>query len=309
MKKIGIGIIVLVLCGIIVSGFIYVPIQKYYPVHKSFFNAVNDFYNPAGWNKWYKGTIQNNTLTKNGSFSIKTKDGAIEIKNSGGYSFTITENKGQQKQYYNCVFQPTFKNDSCGMFVVYKKSLLKTVFPFLSGSSSFENQIVQFKEYMENDLLYYGYSINLGQVEDSSVLFIQKKMPLNNYLQTLSIFHSELDSFAHANKRKILQPPIVHFSVLPKDSIGIMVGVAVDNNTAPENSGIQKADMPTKGRMLTGQFKGKFAERNLLYKAMDNYMRDYHLRQVAFEFEKYMDNKFPSDDSSEVNIKLYFPVY
>ncbi|MDR0793174.1 MAG: hypothetical protein LBE82_07680 [Chitinophagaceae bacterium] len=309
MKKIGIGVMALVLCGIIISGFVHVSVQKYYPVHKYFFNAANNFYDPAIWNKWYRGNIENSTLAKDGSFIIKTQDRTIEVKNSGGYDFAITENKGNQKKYYYCVFQPSARNDSCGVYVRYEKTLLNALFPFLSSSADFDKQIPQFKNYMEDDFLYYGYHINIGQVEDTAVLFILKKVPVNNYLQALNAFYAKLDSFVRANNRKILQPPIVHFAEFAKDSIGLMIGVAVDNNNVPEDSVVHKADMPPKGRMLIGLYKGKFAERTLLYKAMQNYINDYKLKQVASEFEKYMDNKLPVNDSSEINIKLYFPVY
>jgi hypothetical protein len=67
--------------------------------------------------------------------------------------------------------------------------------------------------------------------------------------------------------------------------------------------------LPGNGRLVEGNYSGKLSEKRLIYNAINSFMLDQHLKQVAQPFEQYnvADTILRADNN--INIKIYYPVF
>ena len=100
----------------------------------------------------------------------------------------------------------------------------------------------------------------------------------------------------------------ISYIPLSDDSFQITVGIPVNKSAAPGKE-INCLSLPAKGRVLVGNYEGKFSERQKIYLAMSKYMTDHTLSAPAESFERYLNDSIPTSDSSVIRIELNYPVY
>ena len=85
-------------------------------------------------------------------------------------------------------------------------------------------------------------------------------------------------------------------------------GIPVNKTVAPVK-GIQCLSLTPKGRVLVGDYEGKFSEWNVIYHSMTKYLTDHTLSIPTESFERYSNDSIPRSDSSDIRIELDYPVY
>jgi effector-binding domain-containing protein len=86
----------------------------------------------------------------------------------------------------------------------------------------------------------------------------------------------------------------------------LILGIPV-NKFVKSSEDVKCVHIP-KGRMLTGEYEGRFGERQKIYETFGKYARDHYLENVGAPFETYLNNKLPVSDSDIVHFKLYYPI-
>jgi len=115
-----------------------------------------------------------------------------------------------------------------------------------------------------------------------------------------------LSGLATVNKQ--LSRFSVSYIPLQGDSLQLTVGIPVDKIASPMDS-ISCLSLPATGRVLVGNYEGKFSDRKKIYNAMTKYLTDHHLSIPAESFERYLNDSLPTSDSSEIKMELNYPVY
>ena len=62
------------------------------------------------------------------------------------------------------------------------------------------------------------------------------------------------------------------------------------------------------GKVVVGDYHGKYSERQKVYTAMEKYIQDHALQKQVAPFERYLDNKVPAGDNDMVNMQVNYPV-
>jgi hypothetical protein len=163
------------------------------------------------------------------------------------------------------------------------------------------------KEFMETPGLYYGFPIQIKSVVDSNVAVSKMTVSSDEKFTSLPRLLKRLEQYASKHKLQVLQPPMLQFQQSGKDSLTIVMMLTL-NKPGPDENGIKCSKMPANGRMLVGRFSGKFIDRMQLAAAMDKFIFDKNLENLATNYEKYYSRPLPLNEESEVDLEMYYPI-
>ena len=95
---------------------------------------------------------------------------------------------------------------------------------------------------------------------------------------------------------------------LPNDSILFMTGIPTVTYAKPWGF-INYMQMPMGGSLATTFFKGPYKEREKVYAAMEQFVKDKELSKASLPYEMLLNNQLPSSDTSMVSLKVCYPVF
>ncbi len=303
---------------IITVFFIHIPQKKEMVIGASFNQTLNEIRLPQNWVKWHpeisrewqkdsvKCVIRTDSLNKN--FEIHIPDQSFKIKNIDALTYEITEVKNNSTSHYIYVFTPAIKGDSTIALIAGKTRLIYSLLPFLKNNLNGAIAIEKLRSFMQDDNLYYGYPIKVEKVPDTVVATKSVVISDTDAIQTMHVLAGEIQEYIKSNNLVAENYTYIYFNSSKNDSLQLFVGIPV-NKEAMVANGIECRKMPAESRIITAEFEGKFSEKQLIYQAVDRYIADKKFQKVALPFEKYDKNLLPDSDSSNIKIKIYFPVY
>jgi effector-binding domain-containing protein len=200
-------------------------------------------------------------------------------------------------------------NDSTRLIVTEKRSLLLSLLSFTPNSIAVADAD-SLKTFIETPSAYYGFPLEITGIVDTLVVAITKRVPTANRATELNNMYSMLYKAIQVNHLTVTKPIIAHYHPAGKDSVDITSAIPVASKALKGSmqNNISFMEMPPKGRMVVGYFKGKYADRTKLYNAMDRYITDKSLKKIAAAYEEYLNNQVPENDSTLVEIKICSPV-
>ena len=297
---------------VLLTCFIPVSQRTEIIIAANFDNTVEQIIHPDNWKKWYPGikeSWQSDSsgfrLTKDDiakTFTITTPRKKYVIKTITLLSYEVTENNSDR--FYLTVF-PLLSPDSTKVITKANTRLLFKLFSFLHNYSA-ESTAGGLKSFLENPIALYGFPVEIKKVTDTVYLTTNFVANKNNLFEKLPMMFSDIDGFILKNKLNIINNKDIAYATLNNDSLQVMVGIPV-NKIVTGNDHIYCMQMP-KGRMLVGQYEGRFDERQSIYRAMQKYIFDHHLSMIAQSYERYLNNRLPVADSSHIQIELYIPI-
>lgn len=188
-----------------------------------------------------------------------------------------------------------------------KTAFINTLLP-TSRQDGMANKIGEdLKVFMETPALYYGFPIQLSGVVDTNIAVLKKTVAVQEKFSVLPTLLQELKQYASTNKLTVMQPPMLQFHQAGKDSLNIVMMLAIDKQ-GPNGNNIICATMPAGGRMLVGKFSGKFADRTKLNAALEQFILDKNLENIVNSYEKYYSYPLPEHELAEINIEIYYPI-
>ncbi len=162
---------------------------------------------------------------------------------------------------------------------------------------------------MEDDSSRYGFPITLTAVKDTLILTSRRNLEREPSFADILLLLSDLRNFVAVN-RIPASSDYFYASVMSSNSdfrqLAVGIPVPAINNHL---KGFEVLKLPSKGRLLSGIYRGAYDERYKLYDAMDKYIREKRLKKVAQPLEKYYFSDTALSADTQINMSLYYPVY
>ena len=166
-----------------------------------------------------------------------------------------------------------------------------------------QSSLNNLKKLMEDVNYKYGFFIHIVPVKDT--LILTAEMPFSDSINTMTNMYQRLELFIKQNN---LPAETKYFYKTQLSDNKIAVGIPVYKPAANDNN-IKFLELPGNGRLVEGTYKGKLADKQTIYTAINNFMFDQHLKQVAQPFEQYNVTDINVNADSNINIKVYYPVF
>lgn len=302
---------------VLISAFI--PYTQTYEtnINASILDVANQINNPIYWKNWYmpfkrayesdstKYQITQNIKESKFEFAVEGK--ITNVKLFGPTLLVINANKDENT---NVVLKALFtKNDKVKLVQHLKTSLLNYWWLSLTNKKTAYNFAQNLKKYYDTPSLYYGFKIVKTGVVDTDFVTVSKTVLKTNKYTTANSLQKKLFSYAKKNNLICRNFPFLLFNTVSSDSVLVTSMLAIIDKKVKFNTEVTYFQMPKNGNMLIGYFKGEYRNRGQLYNAMDKYISRNGLTRVVNTFEKFLNNKLPTNDSSKVNLALYYPIY
>ena len=306
------SLFVFLICYLLI-GPITFNIKKGITINASIFNVINQFNDLRNWKNWHPGLIDKDsslfkysriTNAVNSSLAVREKKYTITSVNSEGISMKEEENGN--KIYQSISAFPDSFNTITHVTWIRVVSFANWIREKFSNGNEMENGLKNLKSFIEEPEKFYGFHIEIQTVSDTLVITKRAMASRNKITPTLQNLYSELTKYLQENNMTHAQR-MAGFNIRENDSVEIMAGITVEKKEPPKN-GIRYMEMP-RGRMLVGDYQGPYNNISQLYKAMDRYLVDKELKRVAMIYEKYFTDPHSKEDSAQMKIKIYYPIY
>jgi len=314
MKKFLLLVFIFLSTGIVLY---IIPITqgKTYIIKSNFDNTLSSFNKPANWEKWHPFVstlsarnfraykFMRDSLTHNFKFINSPDSMVVEAINPLLYN--IEQYNERKVSSYTYEIIPSSSTNSITVRTIEKVPLLLYLFAFPNENKG-EKSVLALKAFLENEKAFYGYNIQIEKVRDTVFAVTRLTIFKNNLFKTLPKEFSKIDTYI--KEKNLIQKNFASVSYNSKgdDSLELILGIPV-SKFANGDKDIKCVSIP-KGRMLTGNYQGKFGEREKIYETFRKYVRDHYLEDVGAPFETYLNNKLPASDSDIVQFKLYYPI-
>lgn len=295
----------------------FIPLtqQKTIVIKASFYNVYQQLANVSQWQKWRKD-IRKVYLTDSAKISNKQDTSGLKItyadfkltvKPVNGYSFQVNEQANNKVFEYVYTVLPEKSATETKITIRESVNMLHYALNGFKTKLLTETHITDFKEFMENVNLYYGYDIVKTKITDTAIIVLRRMVLAKNKFSEAQKSINLLRNFAADNGLRQTQPFIAQFLPRGNDSMRLNIGIPVNKKVAVKKP-IDYMEMPA-GNTYTAKFHGPFSEKTKIYTAIQRYFNDRHLQMPALPFETYLDNKLPLSDTSYINIRVNFPSY
>ncbi len=304
-----------IIVSLVLSLLIDVKQSQEIKIEGNFFNVLEELNAPADWKNWqvllqldYTKSPSLYHVTGDSasrSFSIKSSGHSFYIQKLSPVSFEVKQVTKGDTLFYNISVLSTVLPGYTNLLTTTSVNLFTYLFFKRERNQAFSTA-ADLKSFIENSKAYYGYSFTVEKTIDTVVVVKETNVAKNSWHHQLSSIYKSLYSFIDRNHLMIMQPKIVSFKSISNDSFQIRAGIPV-NKVSPENDDIKCLKMP-KGHILVGEYNGPYDKRRSLSTAMEKYIRNHSLDEIAVPYEKYLNDSIPETDTSVVSIKMYYPI-
>jgi effector-binding domain-containing protein len=301
---------------LVIFAICFIPFtqQKTVTVNASFFNVYQQLAKARNWEKW-RGDLRNAWLTDStkisgmqdaNGFKLNYANIRLNLNIENGYTFKIKENNGNKEFDYSYTVLAGKYQDTTSIILTEKTNGLNYLLNKLNTREASQTHITDFKNFMENPSLYYGYEITKTKVTDTNIVVLRRivlaKDKFNEAAKTLNT----LKQYVASNGLKQTQPLIAQFIPKNGDSSQVNIGLPINSKAFTKNH-IVYMMMPKNGNIYSVKFHGKFNERQKVYAVMQQFFHDKAIQAPAVPFETYLDDKLPASDTAQINIQVNFP--
>ena len=267
---------------------------------------INDLNN---WKKW-NPDLSNKNITFSGGYysdqsaTISAKQSySLHHINPLAVSFTRKINNVSKP---SLLAISSLSNDSL-TYVVWSEDI--TIFELIKRNltkiNSRQTSLDNLKKLMENINYKYGFYINIVPVKDTLLLTSEELISNKNSANVVADLYESLQSFIKKNN---LPSETKYFYKTILSNSKIAVGIPVYKRAANYQN-IKFLQLPSNGRLVEGDYSGTYYNKQKIYAAINNFMLDQHLKQVAQPLEQYIVADSNINANSNINIKIFYPVF
>jgi effector-binding domain-containing protein len=306
MKK---GIIVLVV--LILVGFIPFQQRRTVSIKSNYFDVCQQLIAAGNWKRWVpeissKAVTQIQTDTFNSGFLITTPNQAFKVKSISGNTYNVVRTLNHIDYHYTYTVVPAIKGNNTAVVIDAKTNVFKWLVSQIEQSAEPDALVLNLKSFMEDAKRYYGFTINEKNVAESYIAVKKETIATKNKYPEINKAVKGLNSFIEQNNIKAIQPIYGSYYPYKADSLQILIGIPVNKQLNPTTA-VSFMRMPG-GKVVVGDYQGKYGERQKVYAATEKYIQDHFLQKQIAPFERYLDNKVPANDSDIVNMQINYPV-
>ena len=304
-KKIVIVVILAVL--IIAFGFIPFNSKRQVVIKSSLYDIAREINDLNNWKKW--NIDLNDSIKINGSF-----DGDQSANISSTYAYTlhhlnplaVSLTRNVNGLSATSLIEIASITDTTTAVIWSERTSL---FGLTKGNKSTQYSpkidLENLKKMMEDPNRKYGFYIRIVPVKDTLILTAETELVDNGSTHMVAYLYNLLESFIKENN---LPAEKNYFYTTQLSDSKIAVGIPVYKQTNNQNN-IRFLQLPGKGRLVEGNYSGKIADKRSIYTAINNFMLDQHLKQVAQPLEQYNVADTIIQPNDNVDLKIYYPVF
>jgi effector-binding domain-containing protein len=241
---------------------------------------------------------------------LQTNDRRLDVTQYTPSFVVVQETKGSSTVYHEVFVKADSNVNKTIVVWIDNFSLLTWLREEIFPVHHTEENLQHLKNYLEDPKQYYGFDIHVGKVIDTLLLSKLDVCLKTQRNQLMASLYQQIFDYAKACNITLPAntPRMANFVELGKDSLKILVGVPV-NKKVPSAKGVTFLEMPTLGKAAIAHYSGDYKGIKKLYTAMSQYMFDNHLQQVAAPYERYLTDPRTSQDSLQMKIDLYCPLF
>ncbi|HEY6978233.1 MAG TPA: hypothetical protein VH396_18155, partial [Chitinophagaceae bacterium] len=286
MKKFLLLVLIIFSTGIVLY-FIPITQGKTYIIKSNFDNTLSSLNKPANWEKWHPfvrtlsakdfKTFQCMRDSLTHSFRFLNSPDSMVVKAINPLLYNVEQYNERSISSYAYQIIPSSSTNSITIRTIEKVPLLSYLFA-LPGENKGNESVLALKAFLENEKAFYGYNIQIEKVRDTVFAVTTLTISQNDLFKTLPKEFSRIDTYI--KEKNLIQKNFASVSYNPTgDSLELILGIPV-NKFATGNKDIKCVNIP-KGRMLTGNYRGKFGEREKIYETFRKYTHDHYLEDVG----------------------------
>ncbi len=304
--------ILIVLTGLVFLLPIRYPTSRQVRVALPINEVSPEFTQFRNWVKWFPGlqSASGTDIALSGSDSILNAPGLyLQMVNSGPDYINLKEHEGTQSRYHSIrLFADSFGFATNVKWTEYEL-LPGWLASHLLQRSSVDRNIFALKAFADDPSRFFGFKIKIMPVQDTLVMTMNTISHKKDALKSLAGLYEEMHDFLEKNHTHAddSRYPLGGFQRHGNDSMVVMAGLPVRQKIVSGNN-IKYLEMPAGGKMLVGEYEGRYSRIRELYKAMDRYKLIRNLVPVASPFERYIISPLNGADSLHVKIELFYPI-
>lgn len=302
-------LVIVPIVAVFVCGFIPVTKSDSFKINAPFDNVYRELISPKNWLSWQQELKQVNQNqvkidSDRAGFRITGPTITVDVQQMGLGNFAITQTQGDKAHSFNYALIPDSKTNKSLVTVNDKTNLFGCLAGLIIKSHD-SPPLAGLKTFMEDTRQYYGFIIR-KELTEKKLIAVERNTFLSAQLfRQAGEMLIRLNDFIKKNKLEITSPLQMQYVAVTKDSTQVMMGFPV-NKVLSASHGVQFMTMP-QSRILVGYFNDSYKNKEKLYNAMRQYMRDNFIHPMIQPFERFDNNKLPASDSSVVNMQLIVP--
>ena len=309
MKRLVLSILLLL---IVIAAISLIPFNKQVTIkiNAPYFNCYQQLFTPGNWKKWHPDINKDSSAYKeniiSNGFKIGISGEYFLVKKQDSYNLLVTRVNNNNQLNYNFTIIPDSRGLTTSVAVTFRVNGLTWLMEIFNNDDLKNTGINSLKNYMEDVRLYYGFLIKREQTPGKMVAVKRSTFLKSDLYRQASLMQTNLDDFVLQNSLKVIYPLQLQYVSYRRDSVQIIVGLPVNKKVAIINNIAEYMNMP-RGKVLVGYFKGRYKNKEKLYKAMQLYMSDNYIHPMILPFEKFENNKLPTCDSTLVDMQVVIP--
>ncbi|MDB5134581.1 MAG: hypothetical protein JWP37_1184 [Mucilaginibacter sp.] len=313
MKRTSILFLSLLTLAIII-GFIPVNKQVIIKINAPYFNCYQQLFLSKNWKKWQpdisKSFAKDSSLCSINAiphgFTFVTPDEHILVRQQSSNVLYITKMlHGNEFNYSYSILAKDFGLTTT-IIVDFRSNIIRSLIPAFWESDLKKTTINNFKRFMENTELYYGFNIRKTFINEKKILVKSKTVAAKSKYAEAATMLQQLHDFIKIKQLKPAGPVMAQYFTKQGDSIQMMIGIPVDREVA-EHKGLVYMRIPATNALIA-DFKGRYGDKQKIYAAVGNYMRDKFQNPKISPLEIF-ENKFPANDNDTANFRLTYPIF
>jgi len=299
-----VGLIIL----IIVFSFIPFNNKRQVVIESSLYDVAKEINDLNNWRKW-NTDLKNDSVKISGSFN---SDQSANITSTYSYSLhhlnplAVLLKRNNKGSLTSSLIEIAFVTDTTTAVIWSEKiTIFELVKRNMITHYSRQINLDNLKKLMEDVNYKYGFFIKLIPVKDTLILTAKIKLIDSTSTHIITYLYNLLQNFIEQNNLPA-EKKYFYKTVLSDSEIAIGIPVYKTLNDSGDFKFLQ---LPGNGRLVEGNYSGKLSEKRLIYNAINSFMLDQHLKQVAQPFEQYNVADTILQSGSNINIKIYYPVF
>ncbi len=316
MKRVRVFLLCILVLTIVIlwAGFSNYTIHQNVTIHTTIDKVALQFINAKKWFYWYPDLMQENlnpVITKRGKVQeIRLSNVVYVVKEINPAEIQIYKIEGRDTKE-SILIAASYK-DGTYTFVDYAKE--ESGFAWLHhqffNDNDEEDVVGSLKSFTEDDSRHYGFPITIVPVVDTLILTTGTITATDSIITNTSALYHQLMTYCKTNS--IIPAKDYYYTsttFLNAQQVNLSVGIPVQKEVLKQQLEFEFLRLPANGHLIAGIYKGKYIDKLQLYTAMDKYIQDKRMKKVAQPLEQYNITDTLFRDSSNVSMRLFYPVF
>ncbi|MBL4676029.1 MAG: hypothetical protein JKY70_07480 [Mucilaginibacter sp.] len=294
---------------LVLAAIAFIPVKQSYQlsINSNYYNVYQNLASAQNWVKWNPDFLGKNAkIDSSGvnSFCVKSPLSTAKLQIVGLGAFNINVSGGSGAGLYDCVVTTTDTANVTRAFVRHRSRLAGYLWAAIKNDTN-STFIYKLKSYLENTRARYGFLIGKQNTHDQFFIVKANKLPADSVCSGNIKMLKYLKALSAKFKLDTSDTLRLQYLSTVNDTAEVILGVSISKEKVTDKT-VQFMQMPG-SKVLVGNFKGKYKDRQKLYQALYLYMSDHNIHQQTKPYETFTNNTLPLNDESIVDMQVIVP--